>query len=285
MRRNWPLILNEARRIALSYSTAVTLRQLHYRLVAANVGGYLNEQTCYKQLSSLTAEERRAGLFPQLSDRTRGVERPAAWASPAAAMAALISQYRRDNTEGQTFQTWVLYEKATLGAQIEAWADDYGVPSAALRGYSSESLEREIFDAMTTDGRPVVVWYVGDLDPEGEDIERNFQEQADRMGIVFHHWDRLTVLLAQVALYGLVPNPGKESSSRAAAFVAKYGPMPGTIDTPFQIEVEAVDPAVLEQLVTDALTDPTWFNEKALKASLRKQKADIKRLEDLRDSA
>ena len=276
--RNWPTILTEARRIALSYTTSVTLRQLHYRLVAAGTGGYLNNQTCYKQLSSLTAEARRAGTFPALSDRTRGVERPAAWSSPAAAMDALIEQYRRDNTEGQAFQTWVLYEKATLGAQIEAWTDDYGVPSAALRGYSSESLEREIFDAMTNDGRPAVVWYVGDLDPEGEDIERNFKDQADRMGIVFHHWDRLTVLPAQITPLGLVPNPGKTSSSRAKGFIAKYG-------TLFQIEVEAVDPAVLETLITDALTEPTWFNEKALKASLRKQKADIKRLEDLRDSA
>jgi len=147
-----------------------------------------------------------------------------------------------------------------------------------MRGYSSESLEREIFDAMEDDGRPVVVWYVGDLDPEGEDIERNFQEQADRMGIVFHHWDRLTVVPAQVAALGLVPNPGKTTSSRAKGFIAKYGSL-------FQIEVEAVDPAVLEQLVTDAITDTSWFNEKALKASLRKEKADIKRLEDLRDSA
>jgi hypothetical protein len=278
MQRNWSLILSEAERIARSYTTSVTLRQLHYRLVAAGTGGYLNNQTCYKQLSSLTAEARRAGLFPALSDRTRGVERPNAWSSPADAMDALIAQYRRDNTEGQAFQTWVLYEKATLGAQIEAWTDDYGVPTAAMRGYSSESLEREIFDAMTADGRPVVVWYVGDLDPEGEDIERNFQEQADRMGIVFHHWDRLTVVPAQITPLGLVPNLGKTTSSRAKGFIAKYG-------TLFQIEVEAVDPAVLEQLVTDALTDVTWFNEKALKASLRKQRADIKRLEDLRDSA
>ena len=276
--RNWPTILTEAARIARSYTTSVTLRQLHYRLVATGIGGYLNNQTCYKQLSSLTAEARRAGTFPALSDRTRGVERPAAWDSPADAMDSLIAQYRRNNTEGQPYQTWVLYEKATLGAQIEAWTDEYGVPSAALRGYSSESLEREIFEAMENDGRGVVVWYVGDLDPEGEDIERNFRDQADRMGIVFHHWDRLTVLPTQITPLGLVPNPGKVSSSRAKGFIAKYG-------TLFQIEVEAVDPAVLETLITDALTEPTWFNEKALKASVRKQKADIKRLEDLRDSA
>jgi hypothetical protein len=276
--RNWPLILTEARTIALSYTTSVTLRQLHYRLVAVGTGGYLNNQTCYKQLSALTAEARRAGTFPALSDRTRGVERPNSWANPADALDTMIEWYRRDNTEGQTFQTWVLYEKATLGAQIESWTEPYGVPSAAMRGYSSESLEREIFEAREIDGRPVIVWYVGDLDPEGEDIERNFKDQAARLGITFKMWSKLTVLVGQVATLGLVPNPGKVGSSRAKGFVAKYG-------TLFQIEVEAVDPAELERLIIAALTDPAWFDEKALKASLRKQKADIKRLEDLRDTA
>jgi hypothetical protein len=33
-KRSWPPIVAEARRIALTYTTSVTLRQLHYRLVA-----------------------------------------------------------------------------------------------------------------------------------------------------------------------------------------------------------------------------------------------------------
>jgi hypothetical protein len=276
--RNWIPILNEAERIANSYTTPVTLRQLHYRLVASGVGGYENTQTCYKQLSSLTAEERRAGRFPQLSDRTRGVERPSSWRSPASAIASMIHWYRRDRTEGQDYQIWVLYEKATLGAQIEAWSEEYSVPTAALRGYSSESLEREIFEAMDNDGRPVVVFYVGDLDPEGEDIERNFREQADRQGIEFEYWDRLTVLPAQIGPLGLVPNPGKATSSRAPGFVRKYGRL-------FQIETEAVDPAELERLVRDALTHSSYFDEDVRQESLAQEKRDIQKLKDLRDSA
>jgi hypothetical protein len=52
------------------------LRQLHYRLVAAGANGYQNTQSDYKRLSSLTAEARRDGWFPSLSDRTRGVPSP-----------------------------------------------------------------------------------------------------------------------------------------------------------------------------------------------------------------
>jgi hypothetical protein len=274
--RKWPVIVAEAVRIANSYSTPVTLRQLHYRLVAAGVGGYLNTPSCYKQLSSLTAEARRQEAFPELSDRTRGIERPQSFKDPADALDTLIRAYKRDHTEGQKFQTWVLYEKATLGAQIEAWTYNYGLPTAALRGYSSESLEREIWDTMEADGRPVVAFYVGDLDPEGEDIERNFKDQAVRKYIDFHHWQKLTVLPTQIGPLGLVANPGKDKSSRASGFIAKYGRL-------FQIEVEAIDPGVLETMVISAITDSTWFNVKALDKSIRQERTERKLLEKLRD--
>lgn len=252
-RKNWSAIVEAARQIAASYTTPVTLRQLHYRLVAAGVSGYENDVYCYDRLSELTSEERRAGAFPRLADLTRGVDRSTSFADPVDALRWLAEAYRRDRTEGQQFQVWLLYEKATLSAQIRLWTDDYGLPSAALRGYSSESLEREVFEAMVKDGRAVVVFYVGDFDPEGEDIERNFVAQAARFGISFALWERLTVTPAQVTDLGLVPMMAKPKSSRAPAFVAKHGAL-------FQVEVEAVDPVDLERFVVDAVTDPQLFD-------------------------
>ena len=254
--RPWAPILEAAVRIALSYTTAVTLRQLHYRLIG--IGGYENNQDDYGQLSRRTAEMRREGEFPALSDTTRKVSRPASWADPEDAAQWLAQVYRRDRTEGQKTQQWMLYEKSTLSAQIDAWTRELGIPNAALRGYSSESLEREIFESMLADGRPVVAWYLGDLDPEGVDIERNFKAQARRMGITFKDWDRLGVTPTQVTTLGLPPQPGKPTSSRAAGFIAEFG-------TLFQIEIEAVDPAELRRLVTTALAKHT--NKAALKRS------------------
>jgi hypothetical protein len=76
MRLDWATIIGEGATIVRSYRTRVTLRQLHYRLVAANVGGYENTAGCYKQLSSRTAELRRAGEFPALADTGRSVAVP-----------------------------------------------------------------------------------------------------------------------------------------------------------------------------------------------------------------
>ena len=61
-RSKWDRILARAKRIALSYDTPVTLRQLFYRLVAAVL--IPNNDSSYKQLSTKTAEARRDGTFP-----------------------------------------------------------------------------------------------------------------------------------------------------------------------------------------------------------------------------
>ena len=265
--RDWKAIMAAAEAIANSYATSVGLRQLHYRLVASGVGHYVNSQECYQYLSKKTSALRRVGQFPALIDTTRGVERPLRFTDPDEALVWLARFYRRDRTEGQQFQTWVIFEKATLAAQVESWTEELGLPIAALRGYSSESLEREVFEQLTDDGRPAVVFYMGDLDPEGEDVERNFQAQAAKQGVAFKSWERLAVTPAQVAQLGLVANFGKVGSTRAKGFVAKYGRL-------FQIEAEAVDPAILEQLVTDAVTDPTVFDEARWRQSLADEEED-----------
>ena len=275
-RLDWSTIIDEGATIVYSYSTPVTLRQLHYRLVAANIGGYENSIGCYKQLSSRTAELRREGEFPSLADNGRSVSRPAHRRDTKSALEQMARTYRLDRTEGQEYQTWLLFEKATLHEQFWSWTSELGIPIAALRGYSSETLEAEVCDAMDSDGRPVVVWYVGDLDAEGEDIERNFQDQAERRGIDFDDWTRLAVTPRQIAELGLVPNPGKATSSRAAGFVRKYGQL-------FQIETEAVDPAVLEQLVVDAVTSEDYFDEAVYDTVLDREQRERDRLQALVD--
>ena len=267
--RSWAPILAEAKRVVddlvVTYGLIVTLRQLHYLLIG--FGGYENNKDDYGQLSERTAELRRDGLFPSLSDTTRKVSRPLAFSSPAAAARWLAQVYVRDRTENQKFQQWVLFEKSTLSAQIDSWTEDRGIPNAALRGYSSESLEREIFDAMIEDGRPVVAFYIGDFDPEGWDIERNFRAQAVRQGITFHHWQRLALTKRQIGGLSASLQPGKPNSSRAKAFIAQFGSL-------FQIEIEALPPNRLEKLVTSAIDK--WNDDAILQASIVQEQADIK---------
>ena len=73
-------IIPAAVAVVEGYDTPVTLRQLFYRLVSAQL--LENTQNAYKALSSRTAEQRRQGAFPDLSDRTRSIHVPYYYVDP-----------------------------------------------------------------------------------------------------------------------------------------------------------------------------------------------------------
>jgi hypothetical protein len=246
-RLDWRLILDRARAIVASYTTAVTLRQLHYRLVSTPELGYPNTTAAYKRLSELTAKARREGTFPVLTDLTRSIEVPLSFESLFEALAWLADLYRRDRSNGQRIAPMILAEKATLVAQLRDWfGDPLGVPIAALRGYSSESYEREIRSHLETGIEAAYAYtalYLGDFDPSGEDIERNTRRY---LGDCFESWKRIAVTPAQIKRYKLPENPGKTRDSRAPGFAARHGRL-------VQVEIEALDPNLLRRLLTNEI--------------------------------
>jgi len=208
-RPNWPELLQRAAGIVESYDTSVTLRQLFYRLVAAQV--LPNTQNSYKSLSRYTAEARRSGTFPALIDRGRSIHRPSAWDGPADALQSLVSQYRRDRTEGQEVSVYLGIEKAGIVEQLQEWFGDLGVPVLALGGYGSQSYVDEVARDVRAAVRPAVLLYAGDYDPSGEDIDRDFVQRTDCWNVV----RRVALTEAQVTEYELPPQPGKETAARA----------------------------------------------------------------------
>jgi hypothetical protein len=265
----WQPILERAAEIVESYSTRVTLRQLHYRLVSEPELGYRNVQGHYTRLSHLTAQLRREGAFPALADLTREIVEYRSEESPADALKRLAYGYRRDRTEGQDIVPVIIAEKATLSEQLSSWfAKPYGIPVVPLRGYSSESLERDIADRFD-DGGDYVVLYVGDHDPSGVDIEESI---AGFVGDYFVDWRRVAVTPALVDEYHLPEAPGKASDTRAGAFVARYGKL-------VQVEVEALDPNALRQLLSDAVAD--YWDDDAYTAVLEREKGEVARLHEI----
>ncbi len=72
-RIDWGRVLERAAAIVRGYDTSVTLRQLFYRLVSEQA--LPNSNSAYKRLSTVTAEARRGGDFPDLIDRGRSIHR------------------------------------------------------------------------------------------------------------------------------------------------------------------------------------------------------------------
>jgi hypothetical protein len=241
-RVRWGRVLEEATRIVHGYRTGVTLRQLFYRLVAAQL--IPNTISAYKGLSARTAEARREGSFPSLFDQTRSVRGYQTFDSVADALEDLPYRYRKDRTAGQEFQVWVGVEKHALEGLMFGWFGDLGVPVVALGGYASQSYVDDIAHRVASDGRKSVLVYAGDFDPSGEDISRDFEERSD----CFDDVVRVALDADQVRAYGLPPAPGKATDPRAASFAARHGAL-------IQVELDALDPNDLQRLYHDAIDD------------------------------
>lgn len=243
----WEPVLDRAKAIVDTYNTGVTLRQLFYRLVAADL--IPNTANYYRQLSARTARGRREGWFPDLLDRTSRVEQFEFFSSPAEARERMRKTYRRDRTEGQDWTIMLGVEKAGMSAQLDAWFTDLlGIPHVALGGYASQTLCDEVRRHVLAHGRDAVLIYAGDMDPTGEDIDRDF---AERVG-AFDKVIRVALDREQVDTYNLpftfdpevMAKLGRDT--RAAGFLERH-------DGLVQYEVDALEPEVLRSLYADAI--------------------------------
>jgi hypothetical protein len=259
----WPSIVAHAAEIVRGYDTGVTLRQLHYRLVAD--GSIPNTAAAYKTLSRRTAEARRRGCFPSLIDRGRTIHGHPRFESPEHALDWLTNSYRRDRTEGQPWSVYMGVEKNAIVEQLMGWFGDLGIPVLALGGYSSQSYVDEVAAHVRAQDRPAVLLYAGDFDPSGEDIDRDFIARS----AAFHEVVRVALTADLVSAYGLPPAPGKVTDSRASGFVRRHGRL-------VQVEVDALPPDVLRGLYQSAL-DRVW-DTSAYAAVRAQEAADRQRL-------
>jgi hypothetical protein len=275
-------ILAHAADIVRSYDTGVTLRQLFYRLVAD--GSLPNTRGKYAQLSINTAEARRAGTFPALLDRTSSIERYAAFDGVEDLLDYVVRYlYRRDRTEGQEWTIYLGVEKAGLSEQLDSWfGDPLGLPIVALGGYASQTLADQVRRDIENTGRPAVLVYAGDMDPTGEDIDRDFER---RVG-VFDKVIRVALSPEQVTAYNLPFNSDPavmtklENDPRAAGFMLRHGIE--RVEDLVQFEVDALRPDTLRDLYRGAV-DQFWDADVA-EATLALERAELAELTELADS-
>jgi hypothetical protein len=264
-RIDWPAVIGQAREIVESYDTSVTLRQLFYRLVSAQV--IPNSQAAYKRLSALTAEARRSGGFPALIDRGRTIHEYQWFSGTGQALTWLSRIYRLDRTAGQDVSLYLGVEKAGMVVQLQAWFGDLGIPVLALGGYSSQTYTDDVAAHTGGQGRPAVLLYAGDFDPSGEDIDRDFTARSGCWSEVV----RVALSTEQVRDYRLPVNPGKATDSRAAGFVERHGAL-------MQVELDALDPADLQALYQAAI-DRYW-DTSAYESVLGQERAGRRRLRE-----
>ncbi len=245
---------------------------------------YDNTLLSYKNADDLITRARFEGLIPfeAIDDPTRSVVTWEVHQSPAGFIRRCLDDflkgYSRDLMQSQPNHVEIIGEKNTIEGVIRPVAMDYCIPYTLGRGYSSVPPRKRIHERFVRSGKEgLILLFLADFDPEGEDIGRSFaRSMRDDFGLTNITPVKVTLTAEQVREMDLPPQmKAKEGSSRRDGFVERHG------DDVF--EMEAVPPPQLQRLLLDTLTaviDIERFN-----AEVENEKRDAAQLDRIRRQA
>ncbi len=239
----------------------LTLRQLYYQLVAR--GHIDNTERSYKNLGTLVTKGRMAGMISwrAVEDRLRTHHAPYIQEDDDELVDNLANFITFDRWDDQDNYLEVWVEKEALGNVIERACDPWQVRYMSCKGYMSASAAWRAgrrYRRQLRKGKQCHLIHLGDHDPSGIDMTRDNAERVDLFsesnfpGEVLVH--RIALNMDQVEEFDPPPNPAKESDSRAAGYVAKYGDL--------SWELDALEPSFIEKIIKkeilDLIDDDRW---------------------------
>ncbi len=253
------------------YEGPLTLRQVYYRLVAAQI--IQNTENEYKGLSKHLTRARLAGLVDdsRIIDRVRSTLRVQCWPDLSHFLQTVRRSYRREKWTSQDYNLEVWCEKDAVAGVLEPIANEYEIILYPCRGYNSYSALKDAAERIGYIDRPTVVLYMGDFDPSGQDMPRDIRDRlTEDFGVQL---DLYVIALTrdQIEAYDLPPAPAKRSDSRAAAFMARHGDM--------AVELDALPPNVLQELVRDNVEQ--FFDKSAFEQLAEIEREEQEKLEAL----
>lgn len=230
----------------------LSLRQLYYQLVSR---AYIpNTVRSYKNLGNLVSGARQAGLidWQMIEDRGRETVSLSHWNSPGEIVEAAAESFRIDKWEGQPYHVEIMVEKDALSGVLEPVARELDISITANKGYSSSSTMYEIGKRLAHYerlGKEITILYLGDHDPSGIDMTRDVLERLQTYSRVYSPLDvdRLALNWEQIEIWRPPENPAKETDSRFAGYVVKYGES--------SWELDAIEPLQLANLVREAVRE------------------------------
>lgn len=174
--------------------------------------------------------------------------------SVAEALKALKANYRLDLWRDQQFRPEVWGEKkSTLGVLAKV-CNELRVDYYACKGYNSTSMAWEAgqrFANYIRKGQRPIIFYIGDHDPSGLDMDRDIRERIAQFTGISVMVQRLALHREQVDAMNLPPNPvkvkasGEWADSRAGQYVSEYGEE--------SWELDALEPRFIHSTIKEAI--------------------------------
>jgi hypothetical protein len=222
----------------------MTVRQVFYRLVSAGVIAKTENE--YKNtVGRLLTEMRLTGDIPYgwIADNTRWMRKPDTHSGLEAIQEHAARTYRRSIWDNQDCYVEVWLEKDALAGVLMDVTEPWDVPLMVTRGYPSLSYVHEAAEAIEAKGKPSFLYYFGDYDPSGLDINRvvetRLRKFAPDADITFN---RVAVIEEQIVTMRLPTRPTKMTDSRSKCFGRE------------SVEVDAIPPKTLKAIAEECIT-------------------------------
>lgn len=239
----------------------LTIRQIFYRLVG--VYGYDKTELAYSRLCEYMSRARRSRMIPMEAIRDDGTTRTdgEGWYDKGHFIRTIVQEaqnYERNKQERQATRIMMLVEAAGMLPQIVRAVGLYGIPVISSSGFDSLTMKYELAKDIIDDGRPTVVFHIGDLDPSGVCIFDSIQ--ADVEAFVGNDQEllfkRVALTPEQVILCDLPTSPPKDRDKRGEGMTETCQAEALPPDTLAAIAKEAVLQYYnLEQYVEDVLAE------------------------------
>lgn len=269
--RKW--ILEKAIPIVREYGGNLTLRALHYRLVAA---GMTNSILHYKRVIGAMTKARWDGdvNFEDFLDHERSVlgmtyaRETDVYESINIAQRQIknwATNYSKNRWENQEYYPEVFIEKKALQGVFEKPCNELNIAVCPCKGYPSLTYmnnARIRFQDAQDRGQYPIILYFGDYDPSGEDIPRSIKDVLYRMGVDVEV-RRIALMEDQVTEWNLPPAPTKEADTRSSTW--------GGLG---QVELDAVEPKQIQQLCKDAIIE--IFDKEKYDELMERENKEIK---------
>ena len=248
------VVLDQINDILAEYAAqgfSLTVRQLYYQLVAR--GLIPNTMRDYKRIVSITGDGRLAGIIDWnlIVDRERPVVFPAHYTGVGEIARESVEVFRLNRWADQDYHVEVMVEKKALEGILIPVCDELDVRFTANRGYSSLSamyLAGERIYMAYHAGKQTIIFYLGDHDPSGLDMDRDIEERVTMFSAYgLGEVSRLALLRDQIDEMDIPENPTKFTDSRAPAYVANFGLA--------SWELDAMEPNALANLVREAVLE------------------------------
>lgn len=243
----------------------LTLRQLYYQFVRCN--WFPNENREYKRLGRLVTQAREAGEMDWLAieDKQRTAYQQPSEEDPAEVLDGLEFGLMFNMWARQDHYLEVWVEKQALEGVVSRPCQRLDVTYMACKGYlsASEAWRAGLrFLMARSEGKHCHLIHLADHDPSGLNMTDDNRLRLHLFAETNHiEVRRLALNMDQVEKYDPPPNPAKETDSRSAAYVAKFGHD--------SWELDALEPKVLDELIMSTINE--YRDEKVWERTLEEQ--------------